>query len=176
MPSAYSSCMPTTQSQIRAILTTEAPPPTAAEIARRLECSRWDVYKAAKKAGINLSRGPRPSGVARAWPAERFHGVRLTSQTAGAAGELIACADLMFRGWNVYRALSPNAPCDLIAWKGERILRIEVRSARRGQNGNLRYAQPSNRIYEVLALIDIEQKLEYRGPAASEILGQSTAG
>lgn len=44
--------------------------------------------------------------------------------------ELIAAADLMIKGWEVYRALSPNSRCDLIAMSrdGKERLDIEVRT------------------------------------------------
>ena len=49
--------------------------------------------------------------------------------TVGAIGELRVCADLLERGYEVFRALDQaRHSCDLIALKGNLILRIEVRS------------------------------------------------
>jgi hypothetical protein len=159
----------TTTTQIRAILSTEQPIPTAAEIVRRLGCSRQLVYQTAEAAGIKLPRGKRPRQrpdfITRV--GERFPGVRLSSHSAGSAGELLVCADLMYRGWHVYRSMSPHAPADLIAWKGEDLLRIECRSGSRSSTGRLVYGQPNDRLYDVLAVVDLEKRVEYRGPSAA---------
>lgn len=52
----------------------------------------------------------------------------------GAASELIVCADLLRRGWDVFRSVSPTCYCDIIATKGPNTLEIEVRTAS-GQTG-----------------------------------------
>lgn len=61
----------------------------------------------------------------------------LPTGTIGAIGELLASADLMRRGYHVFRALSPACPCDLLAYRAspagtiiDPILRIQVRTAR----------------------------------------------
>lgn len=47
----------------------------------------------------------------------------------GACAEMVICADLLRRGYDVYRSLSPNADCDLIiSFKGK-LCRVEVKSA-----------------------------------------------
>jgi hypothetical protein len=49
--------------------------------------------------------------------------------TLGAERELLVAAELMLRGYHVFRALSPSSPCDLIAYREDRTpIRIEVRS------------------------------------------------
>lgn len=175
MLSAYALSMSTVASQIRAILRTEKPIPSAAAIGRRLDCSRQLVQQVAKELGIRFPRfraGPRPTLPFVARVSERVPGVRITSPNAGAAGELLVCADLMYRGWHVYRCVSPQAPCDIMAWKGETLLRIECRSgSRREGTGALVYAQPNDRIYDVLAISDLERRVEYRGPLAEVLNG-----
>lgn len=148
---------------------------SASEIAAKIGCRRQQVYAVATKRGLSLpdarkinrsKEQVRPNGIGapRSIFIERLPGIRLSPQTAGSAAELLACADLMFRGWHVYRAQSPNCPADLIIWRGDRIIRVEVRTARREATGSLLYAQPTNRIYEVLALVDQHNSVEYRGP------------
>lgn len=46
----------------------------------------------------------------------------------GATAELIASVDLLRRGFDVFRAISPSCPCDLVAMRGSLCLRVEVRS------------------------------------------------
>lgn len=54
--------------------------------------------------------------------------------TVGAANELRVAADLMFKGYEVFRALSPQASCDLAILKNGKLLRVEVRSGRPSRN------------------------------------------
>lgn len=53
----------------------------------------------------------------------------ISKSTFGAASELLAATDLIQNGFDVFRNLSPNGPCDLIAMKDGVLLRIEVKSA-----------------------------------------------
>ena len=57
---------------------------------------------------------------------------RIAPATTGAIGELRVCADLMERGYEVFRALSQSRhSCDLVAMRGAFMLRIEVRTGTR---------------------------------------------
>ena len=51
-----------------------------------------------------------------------------TSATTGAISELRVAVDLLANGYNVFRALSPNCPCDLAILKNNKLLRLEVRT------------------------------------------------
>jgi hypothetical protein len=62
-----------------------------------------------------------------------------SSSTTGAVSELVVCVDLMRRGYEVFRAVSPDASCDLIAVQGSVSLRVEVRTGRRFIDGRLDY-------------------------------------
>ena len=60
----------------------------------------------------------------------RFTGDRksyLPSSTLGALSESRACADLLRLGYEVFRAVSPAATCDLVIMKKDRLLRAEVK-------------------------------------------------
>lgn len=57
----------------------------------------------------------------------------------GALGELVVSADLMRRGYAVFRALSPSCPCDLIAMKDDKLLRVEVTKGRRYLKGGCHF-------------------------------------
>lgn len=52
-----------------------------------------------------------------------------TSATTGAISELRVAVDLLAKGYDVFRALSPNCPCDLAILKENKLLRVEVRTA-----------------------------------------------
>ena len=45
--------------------------------------------------------------------------------------ELVIAADLMQKGYDVFRALSPHCFCDLLAVKAGRTIRVEVRTGYR---------------------------------------------
>ena len=82
----------------------------------------------------------------------------LSNGTIGAIAEIQVCADLMKRGYHVFRAISPSCHCDLVAYKtGETLYRIEVKKGQRSRDGSLylpsftpEYAER----YDILALVD----------------------
>jgi Holliday junction resolvase-like predicted endonuclease len=55
----------------------------------------------------------------------------------GAVSELIACADLLRHGYEVFRSVSPTASCDLMALKNGQAKRVEVKTAYRTKNGEV---------------------------------------
>jgi len=55
----------------------------------------------------------------------------LATGTVGAIGELRVAIDLMSKGFDVFRALSPAASCDLLVMKEGKLFDIEVKSAAR---------------------------------------------
>ena len=54
--------------------------------------------------------------------------LHMTTATVGAMIELMVCTDLMIRGYDVFRAVSPSCYCDLVARKGDLTLHIEART------------------------------------------------
>lgn len=54
--------------------------------------------------------------------------IGLPSGTVGAITELFVSAELMKRGYEVYRALSPSCDGDIIAIKNNELHKIEIRS------------------------------------------------
>jgi hypothetical protein len=81
-------------------------------------------------------------------------GIVASNAEQGAISELLVSADLIKRGYEVFRALSPQSSCDLVALKSNETLRIEVRTGFLSRGGNLSYGQShigSGR-YDVLAV------------------------
>lgn len=64
-----------------------------------------------------------------------YAGAVLSPGDTGAIAELVVATDLMRCGYEVFRAISPHATCDLIAQRGGRMLRVEVRTAHIGGDG-----------------------------------------
>lgn len=81
----------------------------------------------------------------------------------GAASELLVAADLLLRGWDVFRAVSGACPCDLIIMRGSVLRRVEVKTAVATAAGTFP-AFPGG-IYsdrhDVLALVS-DGRIEYR--------------
>jgi hypothetical protein len=81
----------------------------------------------------------------------------LSTGVVGAAAELLVSARLLREGWDVFRAVSPSAPCDLIVTKGSAVCRVEVRSSsflyRSGKLSYSWYAKKDEGRSDVLVMV-----------------------
>lgn len=59
----------------------------------------------------------------------KFNDPSLSHSTRGAVSELSVAADLFRHGWEVFRALAPDASCDLVAMQHGATLRVQVKTA-----------------------------------------------
>lgn len=77
---------------------------------------------------------------------------------------IVAC-DLLRRGYEVFRALSPSASCDLAILKAGKLLRVEVRTGYRdritGQVGTTRTHRA-----DILAIAVHDGSIVYEPPIA----------
>lgn len=76
--------------------------------------------------------------------AEKMNRPRLPTGTVGAINELRVSIDLMRKGYEVFRALSPHAPFDLFAIKDGKQFDIEVRAAYRNLETGKIYSSRKN--------------------------------
>ena len=67
--------------------------------------------------------------------------MKITNVNIGAKNELVVAADLIEKGFNVFRSLTPNAPFDLVAYRNKRLYRIEVKTAKLNSDGTRRNQQ-----------------------------------
>lgn len=83
---------------------------------------------------------------------------------AGAVGELRVCADLLLRGYDVFRAVSPSSPYDLIAVNESQCLKVEVRTAAKNRvTGYVNWTKPdSSKGCDVAAVVLDEEILYFR--------------
>ena len=58
----------------------------------------------------------------------------ISTATRGAMSELLACIDLMKKGYEVYRALSPASSCDVLALKNGKFFDVEVKTGYRSKD------------------------------------------
>ena len=63
----------------------------------------------------------------------------MSSTSRGAAAELTVATVLLLEGWDIFRALNPDAGADLIAAKDGELLRIQVRTGHRNPDGTIRF-------------------------------------
>lgn len=94
---------------------------------RKSERERWAV--------LNEGRSPNRKG-----------------QT-GATHKLMVCVDLMWKGYEVFRALSPDCPCDMIVMKDGEFLRVQVTTGYKNKSDAITYPHKDPSLYDLLAVI-----------------------
>ncbi len=82
--------------------------------------------------------------------------------SVGAAHELMVCADLLKRGWSVFRNVSPHGDADLVIFCGETMHRVEVTTAVRAVNGAAIFPPKDAAKFSVLVLVFHDGTIEYR--------------
>lgn len=91
----------------------------------------------------------------------------ISKGTRGAISELAVCLDLMQRGAEVFRAVSPSSSCDLAVLFREKLVRVEVRTGTRQPNGRLFYPKSSkdDGRQDLWAVVDkVSGEIEYDPP------------
>jgi hypothetical protein len=93
------------------------------------------------------------------------------SGTRGAIGEMLAAVDLLGRGYDVFRSVSPACPCDLVAMKDGKLLRVEVRMAARNTvTDTLYWSAMDPKRSDVGAVVTDTGSVIYIDPATKETL------
>lgn len=65
----------------------------------------------------------------------------LNSSKLGAISEVYVAFDLMKKGYDVYRALSPSSDSDLVAIKKDVVLTVEVKTGKYNSTGGFNYCK-----------------------------------
>lgn len=84
----------------------------------------------------------------------------VSPNTQGAISELQVAIDLLQKGYEVFRALSPACSCDLAILKNKKLLRIEVKTAFRSPTGKIVCSKLRNEKYDILVKV-LHDKLVY---------------
>lgn len=66
---------------------------------------------------------------------------------------MLVCADLLLKGYAVFRAVSPACSCDLIVLKDGKLCRVEVTTGHRRDNGKVNCPLKTPGAYDVLAIV-----------------------
>jgi PD-(D/E)XK endonuclease len=150
---------------------------TAIEISKEAGISRQRVYQIARTNGIKLAVSGDRAGQGRCiYPkplAPRINtgGVMLAkdSNAVGTVAELLVAADLVARGWYVYIPIVLHRGHDLIAYHGNRLITIEVRSGWRRPKGTLQYSsQKPTALSEYFAIVITGEPVIYE-PALPDL-------
>ena len=84
----------------------------------------------------------------------------ISNASLGALSELVACAWLLREGYQVFRNVSPHGPYDVVAIKGDDVIRIDVKTIRRyGSEG--KYPIPNHKLRApdaVILYVDAEDQ------------------
>jgi Holliday junction resolvase-like predicted endonuclease len=86
--------------------------------------------------------------------------------SVGACAEMVVCVDLLRRGYDIFRSVSPNSECDLIITYRGRICRVEVKSARI-RRGRTEFSQQrlNKTKFDMLALVFLRENEIYYQPS-----------
>ena len=92
----------------------------------------------------------------------------IPSATVGAIGELLVAVDLLKRRYNVFRAVSPSADCDIVIVADKTVYRVEVTTGYKSPTGKLYYPPHDPQKYDVIAVL-VGDEIHYVGelPAAT---------
>lgn len=85
------------------------------------------------------------------------------SGDVGSVGELWVSIDLMKKGYQVFRAISPASSCDLIASRNGVLKRVEVTKGQRRPNGKITFVKHNRSNYDLLAIFFHDGSIEYTG-------------
>lgn len=74
--------------------------------------------------------------------------VGIGTASVGAIAEYMVCIDLLKKGFDVFKSISPASNCDILALKEGRVLKLEVRTARyyKMSNGGIKLSYPLQRL------------------------------
>lgn len=94
-------------------------------------------------------------------PANRTDPIALNRKSAWFA-ELTVAADLLSKGFDVYRPLNPESACDLVYADAEKLIRVEVKFVQTGGEQRLRTDLRRNAgKFDVLAIVNELGRIEY---------------
>jgi hypothetical protein len=93
---------------------------------------------------------------------KKFKKSELNSTNVGAMHEMIVCVDLLKKGYNVFRSISPAASCDILILKDKHMLRIEVTTGNiLSLTGKIYHPKKDESKFDVLALVMHDGSIVY---------------
>ncbi len=92
--------------------------------------------------------------------AERYY-ANISTSSKGAMGEISVCYDLLGKGHHVFRSISPNCPCDLMAIINNRKIRVEVTTGVMNNSGSINFPAKLVSNFDLLAIVVYPDKIYY---------------
>lgn len=89
-------------------------------------------------------------------------GLKFNTGTTGAMHELLACVDLMRKGFEVFRAVSPASKFDLAAFYEGKLFRVEVTTGSHTGAGGLVHPQKDYSRFDILIVVMQDGSLIYK--------------
>jgi hypothetical protein len=96
-------------------------------------------------------------------------GKELNTGAKGAIQEYRIIVDLMVKGYEVFRACSPNQSCDLIATKGATVVKVECKTVNVKLNGDVGKVPRNIDKHDVLACITKDGRIFYLNSEFKEV-------
>lgn len=84
----------------------------------------------------------------------KVEGLKLATGTVGAIAELEVCADLLKKGYCVFRSVSPTCPFDLAVYFDDRMFSLEVRTGYLDIKGKIAFSNKSRVSVDIYAVRD----------------------
>ena len=82
----------------------------------------------------------------------------LTAPNVGAISEFRVVTELLLKGYDVFRAVSPASPFDLVAFKDGHIYRVEVTTGHyKGTEGRFTYSQHDPNKFDIMAVVLLDK-------------------
>lgn len=88
----------------------------------------------------------------------------LATHTVGAIGELRVSVDLLRLGYEVFRAISATASCDLAVLQNGRLLRVEVRTGYESRHSGKITGNFEKQFRADILAIALPDRIVYRPP------------
>lgn len=127
---------------------------TTLEAVNALGISRQRLHQLVRSEGVQL-KDARMKEASSPLPILAHVSAKVGPKAAGGISELLVAVDLLRRGLDVYQSMTTGGQCDLVAINRvtERVLRIEVKSAKRDGNGRIICGIGATNKFDVLAKV-----------------------
>lgn len=94
--------------------------------------------------------------------AGRFAQIGIPTGTVGAISEMMVAADLMRKGYSVFRALSQSCFCDLVAFKNGKTLNVEVKTGyKHTVTGRINFPPTKNKAVHLYGIYERNENKVY---------------
>lgn len=92
----------------------------------------------------------------------KYSAIGISNSTIGAMHEMLVCADLLGKGYEVFKSISPHSSCDIAIIKDGNLLRVEVTTGQiLSSSGKVCRPHKDFSRFDVLAVVLRNGKINY---------------